>query len=169
MGLLIQAHIILNNKSLPHLLMRRNCIPILAIVVALTLIGAGGVLTLQYQQHAFAFGFVERQQIGEFKKLTHEFEKAVVGDPNISQGPAPHLRELLDAYAQDVRRIFLGGPDTIPELLATYQQDVLAVFQAPPEPEKQAHHDQIKEFKQLTHDFIKDIVDAASQPPPDDG
>jgi hypothetical protein len=89
----------------------------------------------------------------EFKKLTHEFEKNVIGDPNIFQGPAPHLRELLDAYVQDVMRTFLGGPDTIPGLLEQYQSDVLAVFQNPPEPDKQAQHDQIKEFKQLTKDF----------------
>jgi hypothetical protein len=103
----------------------------------------------------------------EFKKLTHEFEKNVIGDPNISQGPAPHLRELLDAYAQDVMRIFLGGPDTIPELLATYQQEVLAVFQAPPDPEKQAHHDQIKEFRQLTHGFEKSVIGAINPPEPE--
>jgi hypothetical protein len=125
------------------------------------------MVTLGIQQHASAFGFVERQQIGEFKKLTHEFEKAVVGDPNISQGPIPHLRELLDAYAQDVMRIFLGGPDTIPELLATYQQEVLAVFQAPPEPDKQAHHDQIKEFRQLTHSFEKAVIGLQSPPEPE--
>ncbi|HEY7109977.1 MAG TPA: hypothetical protein VH415_11135 [Nitrososphaeraceae archaeon] len=105
----------------------------------------------------------------EFKKLTHEFEKNVIGDPNIFQGPAPHLRELLDAYAQDVMRIFLGGPDTLPELLAQYQQDVLRIFEIPPpDGDKQAQHDQIKEFKQLTKAFEQGSINqltAASIPP----
>ena len=48
----------------------------------------------------------------EFKKLTHEFEKNVInamGDPN--EGPQPHLRELLQAYSQNVQRIFVGDPN----------------------------------------------------------
>ena len=145
--------------------MRRKCIPILAIAVALTLVGSLGVLTLQQ-----AYAPRNCGQCVEFKKMTHEFEKSViglVGNPN--EGPIPHLRELVDAYAQEFNRILLGGPDTLPGLLEQYQQSVLAVFINPPDPDKQAQHDQIKEFRQLTQDFIKDVVDAASQPPPDDG
>ena len=48
----------------------------------------------------------------EFKKLTNEFEKNVInaiGDPN--EGSQPHLRELLQAYSQNVQRIFVGDPN----------------------------------------------------------
>jgi len=103
----------------------------------------------------------------EFKKLTHEFEKNVIGDPNISQGPAPHLRELLDAYVDDVNGIFLGGPDTIPVLLEQYHQAVLAVFINPPDPDKQQQHDQIKEFKDLTHTFEKAVIGEINPPEPE--
>ncbi len=99
----------------------------------------------------------------QFKKLTQQFEKSVIkliGDPNL--GPAPHLRVLLQAYADGVNNIFLGGPDTIPALLQSYERDVTTIFdQSPPEPEKQLKQD----FKKLTHDFVKDVVDAASIPP----
>ena len=76
----------------------------------------------------------------EFKKPTHEFEKNVIksiGDPNI--GPAPRLRELLQAYSQDVRRIFIGDPeiDQVRTLLQSYEQDVTTIFeQNTPEPDK---------------------------------
>ncbi len=139
-------------------------IPIMAIMAAAAITG---MVTLGIQQHASAFGFVEREQIGEFKKLTHEFEKVVVGDPNISQGPIPHLRELLDAYARDVTQIFLGGPDTLPGLLEQYQLAVLAVFQSPPDPDKQQQHDQIKEFRELTHAFEKAVIGSVNPPEPD--
>jgi hypothetical protein len=78
--------------------MRQKSLPILAIVAALTLIGSVGLLAIRYQQQVWS----PRECGGcvEFKKLTHEFEKNVIGDLNIAQGPAPHLRELLDAYAQ---------------------------------------------------------------------
>ncbi len=75
----------------------------------------------------------------------------MVGNPD--EGPEPHLREVVDAYARDVTQIFLGGPDTIPGLLEQYQLAVLAVFQNPPDGDKQGLHDQIKEFRQLTKDF----------------
>jgi hypothetical protein len=135
--------------------------PLLTIVTTAVVIG---MVTVGIQQHASAFGFVERQQIGEFKKLTHDFEKNVIGDPNVSQGPQPHLRELLDAYANDVTQIFLGGPDTIPGLLEQYQLAVLAVFVQPPEPDKQQKHDQIQEFRQLTKAFEKAVIGAINPP-----
>ena len=122
--------------------------PLLAIVTAAVVIGMVTVSIQQVYAPRTCAGCVQ------FKKLTHEFEKNVIdaiGDPN--EGPQPHLRELLSAYVDDVNRIFLGGPDTLPELLAQYQQEVLAVFQSPPEPDKQQLHDQIKEFKQLNKAF----------------
>ena len=106
----------------------------------------------------------------EFKKLTHEFEKSViglVGNPN--EGPQPHLRELLDTYDQKVVRLFFTDPwlDQVRPLLQTYEQDVLAVFTQPPEPDKHQLHDQIKEFRQLTKAFGGSInqLTAASIPP----
>jgi len=135
--------------------MKAKSISIGAILVGLTLTFSIGALSIQYQQQVWA----PRNcgQCVEFKKLTHEFEKNVIGDPNISQGPQPHLRDLLDAYVLEVNQLFRGGPDTIPGLLEQYRSDVLAVFINPPEPDKQAQHDQIKEFKQLTKDFERQI------------
>jgi hypothetical protein len=102
-------------------------IPIMAIMAAAILVIPIGISALQQQQ-----AYAPRGCNGcvEFKKLTHGFEKSVIGlVGNPDEGPIPHLRDLVDAYAADVNRIFLGGPDTLPELLAQYQSDVLAVFQ----------------------------------------
>jgi hypothetical protein len=131
--------------------MKSFTMPLLAIVTAAVVVG---MVTIGIQQ-----AYAPRDCPGcvAFKKLTHEFEKNViyaVGDPNISPGP----RELLSAYVDDVNRMCLGGPDTIPELLEQYQRAVLAVFQAPPEPERQEQHEQVKEFRQLTHGFEKAIL-----------
>jgi hypothetical protein len=97
-----------------------------------------------------------------WKKTTHEFEKNVIkaiGDPNVSPGP----RELLVAYIDDVNRIFLGGPDTIPALLQSYQEDVTTIFdQNPPDPDKQ-----IKDFRAITHDFVKGVTGAINPPEPE--
>ena len=51
-----------------------------SLVVLLTVALVGSILAaaIPLQQQASAFGFVERQKIGEFKKLTHEFEKNVI-------------------------------------------------------------------------------------------
>ena len=95
--------------------------------------------------------------IGDFQKLTGGFIVSVakaIGDPNISQGPAPHLAEfrkltaqferdvintalsnppeperifgLLNSYDDGVEQIFLG--DTIPGLLQDYGRNVLQIF-----------------------------------------
>jgi hypothetical protein len=136
-------------------------ISMLAVLVTVTLIGSIAAATIPLQQQAYA----PRNCGGcvEFKKTTHELEKSVInaiGDPDITPGP----RELLSAYVDDVNRIFLGGPDTIPGLLEQYELAVLAVFQAPPEPDKQAQHDQIKEFRQLTNGFEKGVLCLIIQP-----
>jgi hypothetical protein len=128
---------------------------ILAIFVATALVGAVAAINLQ---QAFAFGFVERQQIGEFQKLTAQFEKAVINsisNPEIS--PQLHLSQdflkltgefktdIINAllsnppepdkipefhkiYTDGVLRIFLGGPDTIPGLLQDYGRNVFQIF-----------------------------------------
>jgi hypothetical protein len=112
------------------------------------------------------FAQVDGRDFVVWRKTTHDFEKNViqaVGDPNIS----PQPRELLDAYAQEVTRIFLGGPDTIPGLLEQYQLAVLAVFVSPPEPDKQQQHDQKKEFRELTRAFEKAVIGAVNPPEPE--
>ena len=133
----------------------RPATTILAIVTATVIIG---MVTITSQQ-ASAF------EIKDFKKLTHEFEKAViglVGNPN--EGPHPHLRELVDAYGLDVMRIFLGGPDTIPAALVLYQQGIFTLFEHQPSGHKPVLNDQIKEFRQLTHGFEKAVLAAVQDP-----
>ena len=127
---------------------------LLAVVLASVLLVAVVATNLQ-QQSVSAFGFVERQQ---FKKLTHEFEKNVInaiGDPGLSPGP----RELLNAYVEDANRILVGDPN-IDRLLQSYQEDVTTIFdQQPPDPDKQ-----IKDFRSLTHDFVKAVMGAINPP-----
>jgi hypothetical protein len=97
-----------------------------------------------------------------WKKTTHEFEKNVINairDPNLTPGP----RDLLSAYVDDVNRILLGGPDTIPALLQSYERDATTIFDSqPPEPDKQ-----VKDFRGLTHDFEKAVIGAVNPPEPD--
>ena len=133
--------------------MKSFSMPLLAIMTAAVVVG---MVTIG-MQHASAFGFVE------FKKLTHEFEKNVISG-QWNPGDTPPIRVLVDDYGQDIMDIFLGGPDTIPGLLEQYQLAVLAVFTPPPEPDKQAQHDQIKEFRQLTHAFEKAVIGAINPP-----
>ena len=134
---------------------------ILALLVATALIGAAAAMNLQ---QASAFGFVERQQIGEFQKLTAQFKTDVI-DAVLQAPPEPDkVLRLLNAYGDGVERIFLGGPDTVPGLLEQYQQAVLRVFVAPPEGDKRAQQDQIKEFRLLTHAFEKAVISAISDP-----
>ena len=138
---------------------------LLAIVAAAILVIPLSISSFQQQQ---AYAPRDCPTCVQFKKLTHEFEKSVIGlVGNPDEGPQPHLRELVDAYGLEVNRIFLGGPDTLPELLATYQLAVLAVFQNPPDPDKQQQHDQIKEFRQLTHAFEKAVIGAVNPPEPE--
>ena len=115
------------------------------------------VATLNLQQ-ASAFGFVERQQITDFLKLTAQFEKAIIGAQNppepekigqfrqltgqwksevinalLSQPPEPEkIPEFHKVYTDGVLRIFLGGPDTIPRLLDAYSQGVIEIFELGP-------------------------------------
>jgi hypothetical protein len=128
---------------------------ILALFVATTMIGSMATMNLQ---QASAFGFVERQQIGEFQKLTAQFEKAVIGAQNppepekiaqfrqltgqwksddinsvFQSPPEPEkILRLHGVYADKVLAIFLGGPDTIPGLLDAYSQGVIEIFELGP-------------------------------------
>jgi hypothetical protein len=138
--------------------MRLFTMPLLAIVTAAAVVG---MVTVGLQQ-----AYAPRDCPGcmpQFKKLTNEFEKAViglVGNPN-ELPPSPAVSELHRVYTDGALRIFLGGPDTIPVLLEDYQQEVLSLLSAPPDPDKQ--HPGIafmQNFRKLTHDFEKAVLDA---------
>lgn len=103
----------------------------------------------------------------KFKKLTHEFEKNFIKSiKDTNTGPMPHLRESLQAYGQKVQRIFIGDPnqDQVKTLLQSYEQDVTRIFDInPPAPDKQL----IKEFKGITHEFVKAVIGAINPPEPE--
>jgi hypothetical protein len=106
-------------------------------------------------------GCVDHGDFVLWKQLTHEFEKNVIN--TIKEGPQPHLRELLTAYIDDVNKIFLGGPDTIPVLLQSYERDVTTIFDTqPPDPDKQ-----VKDFRAVTHDFEKAVIGLTQPPEPE--
>lgn len=96
-----------------------------------------------------------------FKKLTHDFEKGVIAaieDPE-------NIPEALNAYSQGVVQIFIGDPglDQVRTLLQGYTDDVTTIFdQQPPEPDKQ-----VKDFRAVTHDFVKAVMGAINPPEPD--
>jgi hypothetical protein len=133
--------------------------PLLAIVTAAVVIGMVTVGIQQVYAPRSCGGCVQ------FKKLTHEFEKNVInaiGNPEISPGP----RELLNAYSQEVQRIFIGDPniDEVRTLLQSYEQDVITLFDTQePIPGNQF----VKEFRSLTHHFEKAVIGAVSPPEPD--
>jgi hypothetical protein len=98
-----------------------------------------------------------------WRKTTHEFEKNVIN--TIKEGPQPHLRELLNAYSENVNRIFIGDPgiDQIRILVQGYTDGVTTIFdQQPPDPDKQ-----VKDFRSLTHDFEKAVIGLQNPPEPD--
>ena len=112
---------------------------ILALFVATALVGS--VVAMNLQQ-AFAFGFVERQRIGDFQKLTGEFVDKVttaIGDPGLSQGPQPHLaefRKLTAQFQRDVINAVLINPpepDRIFGLLNSYDDGVERIFLGGPD------------------------------------
>lgn len=136
---------------------------LLALVLASVLLVAVVATNLQH-----VYAQIDPGNFVLFKKTTHEFEKNVIKTiKDTNTGPQPHLRELLDAYSQNVQRIFVGDPniDQVKTLLQGYQEDVTRIFDVnPPEPEKQL----IKEFKQLTKAFEQGTINqltAASIPP----
>ena len=95
---------------------------ITAILVTATLM-ISSVATLNLQQ-ASAFGFVERQQIEDFQKLTAQFEKAVIGSVN---PPEPDkigkFRQLTGQWQSDVINAVLQNPpdgDKITQICIAY-------------------------------------------------
>ena len=135
--------------------MRHIFAPAIAVLVTVTLIGSIGAISLQQQASAF--------EIKDFKKLTHEFEKNVISG-QWNPGDSPPIRELVDAYGLDVMR--LQPPDPVPGWLVVYQEAIFAFFEHSPSGHKPVLHDQIKEFRQLTHAFEKTVIRAVSPPEP---
>jgi hypothetical protein len=129
------------------------------LVLASVLIGTVAATDLQH-----VYAQIDPGNFVLWKKTTHEFEKNVINTiRDESAGPIPHLRVLLQGYVDDVNRIFLGGPDTIPALLQSYERDVTTIFDSqPPDPDKQ-----IKDFRGLTHDFEKAVIGAVNPPEPE--
>jgi len=119
----------------------------LAVLVTVSLIGSIGALSLQQQASGF--------EIKDFNKLTHEFEKNVISG-QWNPGDSPPLRELVDAYGLDVMR--LQPPDPVPGWLVLYQEAIFTLFEHSPSGHKPVLLDQIKEFRQLTHDFEKAVT-----------
>ena len=119
----------------------------LAVLVTVTLIGSIGAISLQQQASAF--------EIKDFTKLTHEFEKNVISG-QWNPGDSPPIRELVDAYGLDVMR--LQPPDPVPGWLVMYQEGIFTLFEHLPSGHKSVLLDQIKEFRQLTHDFEKAVT-----------
>ena len=130
---------------------------LLALVVASVLLMAVVATNLQH-----VFAQIDPGNFVLWKKTTHEFEKNVInaiGDPGLSPG----ARELLNAYVEDANRILVGDPN-IDRLLQSYERDVTSLFDIPPpDGDKQL----IKEFKGLTHQFVKAVMGAINPPEPD--
>ena len=85
--------------------MKAICVSMLAVLVTVTSLGSISGSGVQQ-----VFAIQDSEKIA-FKKVTHDFEKAVidaaVGNPNDT--PEPHLiPRLLQGYVDDVNRIFLG-------------------------------------------------------------
>ena len=84
----------------------------MAILVIATLM-ISSVATLNLQQ-ASAFGFVERQQIGEFKKLTGEFVQNVI---NRQQSPnSDNVEQFRILTAQFERDVIIAILDDQPSI-----------------------------------------------------
>ncbi|HEY7109410.1 MAG TPA: hypothetical protein VH415_08285 [Nitrososphaeraceae archaeon] len=97
----------------------------------------------------------------EFKKMTHEFEKAViraVGNPDTT--PAD-IREMHKVWEDGALRIFLPDP-AILRLLEDYQQDVATLMDFYFDGELQ-QHDVIKQFRQLTHAIATEVLTIAHE------
>jgi hypothetical protein len=109
---------------------------IMTILVIATLM-ISSVTTLNLQQ-ASAFGFVERQQIGDFQKLTAQFERdagtsilefAVENHPN--NVPYGEFKKLTGQFKTDIINAVLinpPDPDKILRFLNAYDDGVERIF-----------------------------------------
>lgn len=81
---------------------------IFALIAASVLLGA--VAATNLQQQASAFGFVERQQIGEFKKLTGDFVQNIIKNqrsPNSED--VIQFRKVTAQFERDVTNAVING------------------------------------------------------------
>jgi hypothetical protein len=95
---------------------------VMGILVSSILVPSIGVVT--FQQQASAFGFVERQQIGEFQKLTSEFVQNVI---NRQQSPnsddVGQFRILTAQFERDVNNAVLNDHlSVIPGIVKKYAE-----------------------------------------------
>jgi hypothetical protein len=97
----------------------------MGILIGLILVGSISIVTLQ--QQAFAFGFVESQQIGEFRKLTGDFVQNIIKNqqsPNSKD--VTQFRILTAQFERDVINAVLNDhPVTIKVLAGTYSGESL--------------------------------------------
>jgi hypothetical protein len=126
----------------------------LALAVASVLLVAVVATNLQH-----VYAQIDPGNFVLWKKTTHEFEKGVIAaieDPE-------NIPEALNAYSLDVLQIFSGDPniDQVRTLLQSYEQDVITLFDTrEPIPGNQL----VKEFRSLTHDYEKAVIDAFTGP-----
>src|SRR5262245_32111060 len=128
---------------------------ILVMVVAGTLLGSTAVVILQ-QQQAYAPRDCPGCVISQFKQATHELEKNVI--TAVSEGNPDEVGEDIESFALFMRSLHLPPDPTIDALIANYEDGVMRIFaHPPPTGDKHAQHDQIKEFKQLTKEFERQM------------
>jgi hypothetical protein len=98
---------------------------VMGMLVSLILVGSVTVVT--FQQQASAFGFVESQQIGEFRKLTGDFVQNIIKNqqsPNSKD--VTQFRILTAQFERDVINAVLNDqPSTIKVLAGTYTGESL--------------------------------------------
>jgi hypothetical protein len=130
---------------------------LLAVVLASGLLVAVIATNLQH-----VYAQIDPGNFVLWKKTTHEFEKGVIAaieDPE-------NIPEALNAYSQAVQGIFADDPnsDQVRTLLQSYEQDVTRIFDTQePIPGNQL----VKDFRSLTHDFVKAVIGAVNPPEPE--
>jgi hypothetical protein len=140
--------------------MKAKSIPTLAVLVSVTLIGSIAATTLLLQQEASAIIINYK----DFKKMTHEFEKTVI--TAVSVGNPDEVSGDLDSFVIFMRSPMFPPDPALNALIANYEDGVTRIFSNPP-PDDGKPHDQIKEFKQLTHAFEKAVIGAVNPPEPE--
>src|SRR5262245_21192196 len=94
--------------------------------------------------------------ISQFTQATHELERNVI--TAVSEGNPDEVGEDIETFALFMRSLPLPPDPTIDALIANYEDGVMRIFaHPPPTGDKHAQHDQIKEFKQLTKEFERQM------------
>jgi hypothetical protein len=66
------------------------------------------------------------KKIAEFRLLTSQFEKTIFNA--LLTDETNKIPVLLNSYGNELKKIFLGGPDTIPELFVYYSSQITRIF-----------------------------------------